>query len=490
MKFIPFLFIYYAFISSFPTVAQGYYDGITIDQAYTENYKKEITSLQLRVDKSFTPQFFKCDTCSISDFKKLKTLTIIVDYPTISSPIRQFKTEKQHVKYLNKWLNNLDSMENSIEIILPSTIVISPHSYINVLHIYHNSRNEKESYDLKNFNSLKNITLESSDTSNFELKNILHCNTLESISFCFSSIQSFIIPKLPENINKIEINGVKIEEVNLESIANLPKLQSLDLKTENLGLLDIKRSGKNITLQKLSIESSKIQTFNLNVLSNFPNLKSLHLGMENLETINLKELDANSLLNTFSIKNSRIKNFNFNDLILNLNLKEIYLEMDSLTEIIFPNSIFDSLENIGIISNKLENLPDNFNMFSNIRTFYTVGSTLNSISDDLFKATSLEYLSLSSTALESIPKQLFNLKNLFVLKLGLLKLDYDINDFDKLKNLEYVTITSEDTVKYKNGTKYNTAYFKQNDMIKTLEKPSQISIGRRKKIWLKSRKTI
>jgi len=263
--------------------------------------------------------------------------------------------------------------------------------------------------------------------------------------------QEFYIPKnilkTAKNVNKIAIYGFNISQRNINEIASLTKLTSLDFNDctfdENMDYTNLKNL-KNLT--NLYLDTIFIKGEGERKLNELPesicklkNLKKLISYRNDISSIpkciknltNLEELDFN--LNKLISIPKEINNLT--------NLKVLSLDGNKLETLPEEFGELTKLEELSLLGNKISTLPDEFGNLVSLKKLDLSYNLTGSIPDVIGKLTSLENLNLRNNKIFRIPFSIINLCNLKDLDLS----DNKIKDVAvailELKNLENLSLS-------------------------------------------------
>lgn len=194
-------------------------------------------------------------------------------------------------------------------------------------------------------------------------------------------------------LNRCEQSSKSIDSVNLSNrelkilpnrLSTLLHLRSLYL--DNNKLIFIPEIGSLIQLEELSLENNEL-TLLPESFSNLRSLKTLNLSKNNLKCLN----------------GAMFKNFE----------QLVVLWLNECGLMYLPNEIgcLNSLEKLGLKSNKLEEIPVDFGRLVKLRWLSLENNLLCDLPVDEFKKlTELNHLNLSGNKLESVPEFLSGLK--------------------------------------------------------------------------------
>lgn len=387
----------------------------TLQEAYAIQDYDKIEVLFLRVDKTIIDFYFgRENLISVSDFKNLKSLIIIVDFVDIKG--RSYETNEESAAIVNEWLSDISSLQHDIKLTIPSNIDITPISTLKSLEVYFYKSLNTAIYGLKNVESLNLVN---------------HCYP----EFDFSHFM---------NLKQLFVHIPGEEQIEFKNILNCQGLEILKLSIDSLTTIDLTIFPENV--KQIDLDLNRINYFDFNVMARFIHLNKLELHADNLEFINLKSLRNNLELSELKISAEKMQSFNFNDLNTNQQLSRVLIEADSLTELVFPNTSFISIVEIEIESKMLLEIPKGFNNFPEILSLKLLTPKLRSMSDDFFKTNSLLDLRIMSSSLEGVPDKINFLNNLRFLTLSLQDISGDYKGFKDLSKLEQLIIRKSEDI--------------------------------------------
>jgi len=265
-----------------------------------------------------------------------------------------------------------------------------------------------------------------------------------------SEEQEFYIPKnvlkSAKNVKKIAIYGFNVSQKNINEIASLTKLTSLDFDgctfDENMDYTNLKylKNLTNLYLDTIFIKGEDEKKLNElpESICQLKNLKKLILYRNDITTIpkcienlkNLEELDFN--LNKLTSIPKEISNLT--------KLRVLSLDGNKLETLPEEFGELTKLEELSLLGNKFSSLPDEFGNLASLKKLDLSYNLTGSIPDVIGKLSSLENLNLRNNKVYRIPFSIINLNNLKDLDLS----DNKIKDVAvailELKNLENLSL--------------------------------------------------
>ncbi|KAL6635653.1 RNI-like protein [Neocallimastix sp. 'constans'] len=256
--------------------------------------------------------------------------------------------------------------------------------------------------------------------------------------------------KLSDNIKKLTLVSIDLEEENIDEISKLSNLEKLDLKNSEIRVmapnkyLECLKNLNNLT--ELAIKHSGIKVFDF--IYSLKNLKKLYLNnpkMEDDDIHNLSKLTDLEELTLYDVYCSEDLNYDELKSLTNLKslaLHDIYTISEYFTEI--PNFVFylTNLRELNVTCATLKSIPSQIFSLKNLESLNISDAEIDSVSIDLTNFKNLKYLTLRENKLHEISKEITNITNLKSLDLLGNQIEKIPNEISKLKNLEYLDLSN------------------------------------------------
>ncbi|XP_037043063.1 insulin-like growth factor-binding protein complex acid labile subunit [Bradysia coprophila] len=214
-----------------------------------------------------------------------------------------------------------------------------------------------------------------------------------------------------EHLEEIILMNNAIEELDADSLWDLPNLQSFQLKKNKLKLLHASTFSRNSKLTTVFVLSNVLKALPQNLFENNPLLEVVAFDGNSIETIADGIFDTNINLKTVSIKGNRLESLGSNLFPFNSELESIDFSNNALKTI--DEQIFKTnskLIKLAIASNELEYIPplllQNKTLMKEINFKKNL---LKSIDERLFETNiRISEIYLWSNQLKTLPRNLFH----------------------------------------------------------------------------------
>ncbi|XP_070489969.1 uncharacterized protein [Chironomus tepperi] len=235
-----------------------------------------------------------------------------------------------------------------------------------------------------------------------------------------------------KNIETIELDDVKLESIDVNSLLNCQNLKKLSLNYNKIDEISNNLLIKNSNLTNLMIKFNKLTTLPENVFKSQENLELLYLDNNQISSIPSNIFDPLVKLEVLGLSSNMIQSLN-PDWFRHLNhLKQLKLYENQITKISSKCFKFlKKLENLWIFDNKIMILsPDSFDGLQNLQLLNLRNNDIADLPADVFTSlTNLQELNLGGNKLTTIHSDSFSHVN----HIKELNLQYNrINAIDKM----------------------------------------------------------
>lgn len=253
---------------------------------------------------------------------------------------------------------------------------------------------------------IKNMVIKDEDASNT-------ANLLERI---------FVKYKYLTSLSMHHADGLEVSENSFE---NAFELTSLDLRLNNLKVLEGNLFKNTKKLDSIDVSCNRIEKIDSRVFQGVKSLTMILLHSNNLAQIG-KETFDNLNLEKLTLYDNKLVAFNFQT----LNVQTLYLDNNTISQIVKNSETNLDIINLFVPFNNLTSLdPSIFQQFRRIQTLTANNNFIHHLSSTIFQGlTSLSEIDLSCNKIKSIEKGAFY--NLTLLKLQLsdnLLLEFDFH---------------------------------------------------------------
>ena len=216
-----------------------------------------------------------------------------------------------------------------------------------------------------------------------------------------------------ETLENLNLSGNKLSDINILDRVNFPELKELDLNNNEISDINPLKTVKFDKLEKLILNRNKISDINSLEKANFPELKELNLGSNEISDISVLQRVKFVKLKNLLLNNNKIseiivlKNVNFKK------LEDLNLYKNNISDInIFKDVNFEKLKKLLLGNNNIKDIK-----------------VLKDVNFDKIKTLDLEYNKINNIKIfENV-----DFKNLEILKLG----SNEITDINILKNVNF-----------------------------------------------------
>ena len=442
LKYLQELGIYNCIVNPFQIHGLKYLRTLIFDECLVKPFSEEIGSLE-NLEKirflgttaeNFPFEFFQSkkliefnlghskiinfDINSLGSFPNLQKL--ILDSWNIQE-IPSFFTNLKLLKDLTLSGLNLPTIPSSLCNLPLDTLILS------------NTKTHTLPNDWKNLIDLKSFTFSENPLSSKNLYEIRKLNHLKHLTLNGFDIENNFkwvsgVPKLGE----LSLSNNRIKTLPSE-LSQLRMLKSIDLSFNKFDqfpqvLLELKN------LMRINIRHNKIKNIPKNIDS-LSKLKFLDFGSNLLKSVpkSLKNLRNLKELQLFKNKLTRFPEIPPNLVSLNINnnnIEKVLVEKENYT-----------LENLGLISNKITSDSLNIGKFRSLLTLELNHNPLKEFPPSLRSLTRLEELSMYGCQISKIPSWIDGLEMLKELSININMIKKLPESFFKLSNLRFLNLS-------------------------------------------------
>uniref|UniRef100_A0A1I8MTA3 Ig-like domain-containing protein n=1 Tax=Musca domestica TaxID=7370 RepID=A0A1I8MTA3_MUSDO len=306
------------------------------------------------------------------------------------------------------------------------------------------------------------------------------------------------IPTLPNYVQVIDLLGNKLNDTSVLQIRNLPDLNKLVLKRNQLETMPVFVG--LTSLKQLSLAHNRIQRISSESLAALPKLKSLDLSKNYLHAIESDYFPSPNRLLHLILNGNEISSIGENAFENLSNLQDIELNNNHLTTL--PGGVFKSmgkLRKLSLNNNQLEINWSTFRGLTSLQKLFLKSNNIRILQDGVFHVMqSIETIELDHNGISSLSRQgLFNLTKLRHLSLSnnsisrievdtweftqsLMSLDLSYNNISEFKPQHLECLQR---LKYLNLAHNKIQYLMENtfDCVKNLE---DLNLRRNKLSWI------
>ncbi|XP_065370410.1 leucine-rich repeats and immunoglobulin-like domains protein 3 [Calliphora vicina] len=261
-------------------------------------------------------------------------------------------------------------------------------------------------------------SLGSSSTTNNNLNCPKECKCLNDYFDCGKKHLDRV-PALPNYVQIIDFIGNKLNDSTVLQIKNLPELNKLVLKRNQLETVP-KFVGLS-SLKQLSLAHNRIQKISAEALAALPKLKALDLSKNYLHTVESSYFPATNRLAHLILNGNEIASItesafeNVSDL--------LDLELNNNRLSLLPAGVFENLAKLRKLSLNYNHLEINWSTFrglTSLQKLFLKSNNIRALQDGVFHVmTAIETIELDHNYISSLSRQgLFNLTKLHHLSLS------------------------------------------------------------------------
>ncbi|XP_023292527.2 leucine-rich repeats and immunoglobulin-like domains protein 3 [Lucilia cuprina] len=227
------------------------------------------------------------------------------------------------------------------------------------------------------------------------------------------------VPPLPGYVQIIDFIGNKLNDTTVLQIKNLPELNKLVLKRNQLETVP-KFVGLS-SLKQLSLAHNRIQKISAEALAALPKLKALDLSKNYLHTVEASYFPTANRLAHLILNGNEIASISETAFANLADLLDLELNNNRLT--LLPAGVFENLSKLRKLSLNYNHLEINWSTFRglvSLQKLFLKSNNIRALQDGVFHVmTAIETIELDHNYISSLSRQgLFNLTKLHHLSLS------------------------------------------------------------------------